>query len=37
LFSDDRHRYTSMSAREQIVVRAVVFVDVVRRERHAGS
>jgi len=26
-----------MSAREQIVVRAVVFVDVVRRERHAGS
>jgi len=26
-----------MSAREQIVVREVVFVDVERRERHAGS
>jgi len=25
----------AVSAREQIIVRAVVFVDVVRRERHA--
>jgi hypothetical protein len=36
-FTKDRHRDGTKAARDEIVVRAVVFVNVVRRKRHAFS
>jgi len=35
--AEDRDRNRPESTRDEIVVRAIVFVDVVRRERHALS
>jgi hypothetical protein len=32
--ADDRDRDRAPSARDQLVIRAIVLVDVVRRERH---
>ena len=34
---ENRHRDGAVSTRNQIVVRLVVLVDVLRRERYAGS
>jgi hypothetical protein len=35
--ADDRHRHGPQSAREELIVRAIVFVDVARDERNVLS